>query len=136
MSNTLFFPAAIWIDNYALTDQGRAPVQIQRDERSVTIELSSGKRKRYIKAIKHKFTLSWVWLPDSESDTIDGGWARTKLAANIRESSDTHVMRLWDRSGGNDEFTVFVNSYQETLIRRDPATGVHFWEVQIELEEQ
>ena len=136
MSNTLFFPAAIWWDNYPLTDQGREPVQVQRDERSVGIELASGKRKRYIKAIKKKFSLSWSWLPDEASDTIDGGYARRDIQNLIGETGDTHTITYWDRNGGHTNYTCFVNSYQETLIRRDPTTGIHFWQVQIELEEQ
>lgn len=134
--STLFFPAGIWLDNEALTDQGRSPIVVGRDERSVGLELASGKRKRYIKAIKHKFGMSWSWLPDSQYDTIDGGLARTKIKELIGESRTTHTLRFFDRNGGHEEFTVFVNSYQETLVRRDPHSGTHFWEVTIELEEQ
>lgn len=132
----LFFPAAVWLDNKALTDQGRSPVNKQREERSVVIELANGKRKRYIKAIKHKFGMSWSWLVDKEYDTIDGGLARQGMAQLIGESTEPHLLRFYDRNGGWEEYTVFVNSYSETLTKRDPMSGTHFWEVSIELEEQ
>jgi hypothetical protein len=133
---SLFFPAAIWIDNNALTDQGRAPVAVGRDERSVINELATGKRKRYVKAIKHTFSMSWEWLPDDEFDTIDGGWARKKMREFIGDSPYTHTLRFYDRNAGWKEYTVFVNSYSEELVRRDPHTGTHFWSVSIEFEEQ
>jgi hypothetical protein len=132
----LFFPAAIWIDGNPLTDQGREPVSINRDERMVALELASGKRKRYVKAVKNTFGMNWDWLPDDEFDTIDGGWARQKMKQFIGESPDVHTLRFYDRNAGWQEYVVFTNGYSEELIRRDPHTGTHFWKVSIDFEEQ
>jgi hypothetical protein len=132
----LFFPAAVWLDNYPLTDQGRAPLQITRDERSVVNELATGLRKKYFKAVKHTFSMNWMWLPDSESDTIDGGLGRLRLKELVRDGESTRVLTVYDRDGGVDSYTVWTNSYEETLIRRDPSSGRHFWSVSVEFEEQ
>lgn len=135
MSN-LFFPAAIWIDGHPLTDQGRAPISVSRDERMVENELASGTRKRYVKAVKKTFSMSWEWLPDNEVDTIDGGWARQKINQYIAESPDGHTLRFFDRNSGWSEHQVFVSSYSEELIRRDPHSGTHLWKVTLEFVEQ
>jgi len=134
--SVLFFPAAIWVDNQPLTDQGRAPVEVSRDERSDIVELATGKRKKYIKAIKHTFRTSWSWLVDEDSDTIDGGYARKSIKDNFGYSGDVHTLRFFDANGEWTEYTVFVSGYNETLIRRDPNSGRHFWEVSIDFEEQ
>ena len=135
MNTTLFFPAAIWVDNVPLTDQGREPVQMSRDERSVVNELASGKRMKYVKAIKHTFSLRWNFLPDEASDTIDGGGAHDTMSV-LGESGDVHTLRFYNRNGSWNEYTVFVSSYDETLVRRDSVSGGHFWEVSMNFEEQ
>ena len=136
MPTTLFFPAAIEIDNIPLTDQGRSPVEVQREERSVVNELANGTRMKYVKKIAKTFSMSWTWLPDSDDATIDGGMGRQSLAEYLGESGDTHLLKFYDRNGGYQEYTVFVSDYSESLIRRNPHDGTHFWEVSLGFEEQ
>lgn len=133
--NTLFYPAAIWIDNVQLTDQGRSPVTRARDERSTTVELANGTRKRYIKAVKHTFSTSWSYLPDDTTCTIDGYAARKEMVSLLGDASRSHLLRFFYENGKYEEFTVFVSSYSEELIKRDPVSGVFIWSVSVEFEE-
>lgn len=132
---TLFYPAAIWIDNVQLTDQGRGPVDRSRDERSVTVDLANGTRKKYIKSIKHTFATKWEYLPDDSTCTIDGYAARDTMVKLLGDSSDSHTLRFFYESGNYEEFTVFVSDYKESLIRRDATSGVFMWSVDITFEE-
>jgi hypothetical protein len=133
--NTLFFPAAIWIDNIQLTDQGRAPVTRNRDERFTTNELANGTRKRYTKSVKHTFGMSWTYLPDDSTCTIDGYAARDTLVSLLGDSYGSHLLRFFYKNGKYEEFTVFVTTYGETLTKRDPKSGVFLWEVSVDFEE-
>jgi hypothetical protein len=133
--NSLFYPAAIWIDNVQLTDQGRGPIARSRDERFVSNELANGKRKRYVKAVKHTFSISWSYLPDDSICTIDGYAARDTLVTLLGDSEQSHTLRFFYQNAKYEEMTVFVNSYSESLIKRDPVSGIFLWEVSLELEE-
>lgn len=133
--STLFYPAAIWIDNIQLTDQGREPVSRDRDERSVVVELANGTRKRYIKAVKHTFSMNWNYLPDDSTCTIDGYAARDTMVELLGDSESAHTLRFFYKNGDYEEFTVFVSSYSESLIRRDAVSGVFIWTVSLGLEE-
>lgn len=133
--NTLFYPAAIWIDNVQLTDQGRAPVDRSRDERSVSVELANGTRKRYLKAVKHTFSTSWNYLPDDSICTIDGYAARNTMVKLLGESTDSHTLRFFYQNGKYEEYTVFLTDYKESLIKRDPVSGVFIWTVSMSFEE-
>lgn len=133
--NTLFFPAAIWIDNVPLTDQGRAPVVRSRDERFTTTELANGTRKRYTKAVKHSFSTSWTYLADDDLCNIDGYASRATMLNLFGDTEGSHTLRFFYQNGKWEEFTVFVNSYQETLVRRDPQSGNFIWELSVEFEE-
>ena len=133
--NLLFFPAAIWIDNTPLTDQGRGPIRRDRDERSTSIELANGTRRRYIKSIKHKFSTSWTYLTDDSTCNIDGNAARDEMLNVFGDQSGTHTLRFFYKNGKYEEFTVFVSSFSESLVRRDPQSGVFIWELSVEFEE-
>lgn len=133
--NTLFYPAAIWIDNVQLTDQGRSSVSRARDERSTTVELANGTKKRYVKAVKHKFSMNWSYLPDDSTCTIDGYAARTEMINLFGDQSSSHLLRFFYKNGSYEDLTVFVNSYSEELIKRDPSSGVFIWSVSVEFEE-
>lgn len=133
--NTLFFPAAIWIDNVQLTDQGRGPVTRARDERFVGVELANGTRKRYVKAVKRTFSMSWSYIPDDSTCTIDGYAARDTIVSLIGDSEDAHTLRFFYQNGKYEEFTVFVSSYSEDLIKRDPQSGFFLWSLSIGFEE-
>jgi outer membrane protein assembly factor BamB len=133
--NTLFYPAAIWIDNVQLTDQGRSAVDRSRDERSVTIDLANGTRKKYVKSVKHTFSTKWEYLPDDSTCTIDGYAARDTMVKLFGDSSDSHTLRFFYENGKYEEFTVFVTDYKESLIRRDASSGVFMWTVDVGFEE-
>lgn len=133
--NTLFYPAAIWVDNVQLTDQGRGPVTRARDERSTSVELANGTRKRYIKAVKHTFSTSWSYLPDDTTCTIDGYAARDEMVELLGDAGRSHLLRFFYKNGEYEEFTVFVSSYSEELVKRDPVSGVFIWSVSVEFEE-
>lgn len=130
----LGLPALIQLDDIALTDQGRSPIEIGRDERSVSVELANGTTKKYIKSVKKTFTLSWTWLPDLASDTVDGHAARFIIKNNFGQSGTTHTLSVEDENGFTEEYIVFVDDYSETLIRR--SSGGYFWDVNLTLREQ
>lgn len=133
--NTLFYPAAIWIDNVQLTDQGRGPIERSRDERFVSVELANGTRKRYVKSVKHTFSTEWSYLPDDSTCTIDGYAARDTMVTLFGDDENSHTLRFFYENGSYEEFTVFVNSYTETLVKRDPTSGIFIWTVAVEFEE-
>lgn len=133
--NTLFYPAAMWIDNVQLTDQGRGPVVRARDERFTSVDLANGNRKRYVRAVKHTYSTSWTYLPDDSTCTIDGYAARDEIVALIGDSEQSHTLRFFYKNNKYEEVTVFVTSYSENLIKRDPTSGVFIWEVSLEFEE-
>jgi hypothetical protein len=133
--SALFFPSLLKLDDQILTDQGREPLEIQRDERSVTNQLASGKQVRYIKAVKKRFVTSWTWLPSESDQTIDGGAGRNDLV-KFRDSGGPFLLTVEDDVLGFSVYNVFIEQYDEKLIRRDPHSGLFFFDVSMEFIEQ
>lgn len=122
------------LNGLEFTDQGRT-LSENREERSVVVQLASGKIKKYIMAIKKNWSISWQWLPNDPSFTHDGLNARDQLRG-IAYVGNTFTMLLRNNYGQTDSYTVWVESYSEEMIRRDDVSGQYFYNVSLELKEQ
>lgn len=143
----LRFPAAISVTPSGgsltdLSDHGRSPVQEEREERSVEVELADGTIKKYIKSVKHKWSMSWDWLPDQDADTVDGKAGRETMRNmfSTATSGQTFTLTFRDRAASSGTltrtFTVFVDGYSEELFRRDIAGTKYFFKINLSLREQ
>jgi hypothetical protein len=143
---TLRFPQAIWLGKLsgpppvALTDQGRSPVEVARDERFVENLLASGRKRRYYQAIKHTWTLNWDMLPEEDSETFDGQGARKTIKTILGSQGEAYLLKFYaaksnNSSSGFTEHTVFCESLDESLIRRDSASGIYLWKLSLTLTE-
>ena len=128
-------PNFISLGGVELTDQGRTFASA-RDERSTPVQLASGLTKKYFMGnIKNTFSLSWTWLPGSSALTFDtkGGRDSIKTLADLKS-----VLALVVRTpvGSSATYNVWVESYSETILRRDFRANTIWYEVQMELKEQ
>lgn len=127
----LFFPAAVWLDSVPLTDQGRSPISVSREEKFSENELANASKRRYFRGVKSTWSWSWTFLPDRDDLTIDGNAARFSIRELIGDKGRDHVLKFYDQNHDFKEYEVFCDAYSEELIRRDAATGVFYWEVGI-----
>jgi hypothetical protein len=127
------FSNLVSLGGVEFTDQGRTFDEVW-DERRVENELANGAKRRYKKASKRRFTLSWDWLPNSASQTYDGKAGRDSLRSLVYSGTElTFIYR--NQSGSDETYTVFVESYSETLLRRDSFINASFYTVNLELVE-
>lgn len=122
------------IDGVEITDMGRTFTK-DREERSVMVELANGTMKKYIKGIKTVFNFNWEYIPNLAVDTHDGKGARDALIA--KNDGITHTLALRETPGGAaTNYTVFVTSYTEEILRRDFPGGRHLYRVSMTFTEQ
>lgn len=133
--SALFFPAAIWLDSIPLTDQGRSPVSVTREEKFTENELANASKRRYFRGVKHTWSFSWTFLPDEDEQTFDKYAARNTIKELIGDKGKDHVLKFYDSTWSYKEYEVFVESYQEDLVRRDAGGNMFFWEVSISFTE-
>jgi hypothetical protein len=131
----LYYPAAVWIDSIPLTDQGRSPVEVTREEKFAENELANASKRRYFRGVKNTWSWNWTFLPDKDAETIDQYAARLSIKDLLGNRGKDHVLRFYDRSWDYEEYPVFCESYTENLIRRDISSGTFFWEVSVSFSE-
>jgi len=125
--------------SYSLTDQGRT-FAMSRDERSVPVNLANGLTKKYFMAVKYSFNLEWQMLPGPQSRTFDKKHARDAIKELV-DLEDTLLLTLQRTSTGSPSgtttsHTVWVESYNEDIVRRDFGAGIIWYNVKLDLKEQ
>jgi len=99
------------------------------------IDLASGLRRRFYKDNKKQFQFNWKYLPNKQSKTIDNCKSQEYLfnISNIRGTVTMLIQTL--PNGSYDQFTCYVDSYSETLIRRDFSSQCSYYDVSLTLVE-
>ena len=113
-------PAHVSLDGNEFTDESREPVQVSLDERSSTVELASGKIKKYVKYKAYKFDISWTNMPESSSTSIDGKRARNELKALVI-GQDEITLVLDDGINDPATYTCLIENYTEQIVLRRPT---------------
>lgn len=129
----MYFNAGITINGIDITDQGRGPISVDRDERSVIVDLANGRRYKYVKKVAKIYTLSWEMLAGTDDNTIDGHVGRDWLADNVGHEGELHTVTFRHSPSDSDTIEAFVTSYNEELIMR--RQDEFFWSVSVTLEE-
>ena len=99
------------------------------------IDLASGHRRRFYKDNKKQFQFSWKYLPSLQSSSVDNRKSQAYLVAlgDVRGTVTLLIQTVPD--GAYDEYTCYVDSYSETLIRRDFSTQCSYYDVSLTLVE-
>jgi hypothetical protein len=96
--------------------------------------------KRASESGRKTFSLSWKFLPNFMTQTVDTRHGRDYIAS-ISEDPDVHILKVinQDQNGltpyTETSYNVFVRSYSETLLRRDLSNGVYYFDCNLTLEE-
>lgn len=102
------------------------------------------KKGRYYKransAGRRTFSLNWKQLPNSIDHTVDTRHGRDYIAS-VAEDADSHILQIinQDESGltpyTENTYTVFIRSYNESLVRRYIEDGIYLYDCNLVLEE-
>lgn len=133
MPYSLLYPNLISLGGVQLTDEGRKPITENRDERSVIVDLASGKKKKYIKGVRRTWTIDWEMVPMHSGLTIDGHGGRNEIRS-LAYGGATLSFTYLDSYNSLETYTVFVSEYNENMIFRR-GEGSRF-QISLSLEEQ
>lgn len=122
------------VDGTQITEHSRT-VNITQAPSSSEIMFLSGKTKRYFKDTKISIQLSFRFLPNSNERTVDGRGGRDFIKSLCTSPGDLEVKIVRQPGGPEEVFSMFVNSYQETLVRREIQYQASYYDVNIDLVE-
>lgn len=125
----------ISINGTAITEHNRKTI-INEEISGVSKDLLNGNIKKYAQRNKKSFNISFNFLPNSTDATIDGKAGRDFLKS-ISQTRGTITLSI--KLNPNDSiknYTCFVSSYSETLMRRDISNAWSFYDISLQLDEQ
>ena len=105
------------------------------------VQLLSGNMRRFLRGVKQSFSLSWQYLPNRTSMTVDGQYGRDYLQSLVE---NRELLEFFIQDTPNDAgktYTVYVESYNEDLVRRElinqtlTSYGTHFYHIAMVLRE-
>jgi len=123
------------INNTELTAHNRK-VSIAEQISANDIDLASGHRRRFYTKNKKQFNLTWSYLPNLANKTVDNRAARDFLFGIANTSNYVSISIQLDPNSSFEQYNCYVDSYSESLIRRDLSTGCVYYDVSMALTEQ
>jgi hypothetical protein len=123
------------LNNEEITEHGRV-FQASVVTASSDIELANGNKRRFIKNAKNTYTLSYTWIPNIPEHTVDGRKARDFLYSVATTSAAIPFSVKTDPAEPFYNTYVYVESYNETLVRRDIASKCSYYNLDISLKEK
>ncbi len=128
------FASLLVINGVEITDDGRT-ITDNTDMREVTVELANGDTKKYRKAVKHNFSLSWDWLPGINTINSDLKVGRDALAYLVAIGGP-YICQVRYTDDAVVTFYAWIEDYKEELLRRDTVSNTVYWNVSFGLKER
>lgn len=119
------YPNIVKLDNVDLTDESRSPLQEERDERSVIVDLASGRKKKFVKGVRRRWTMDWENVAANANETVDGKGGRDEMRS-IAEGAAFVPFTVQDGRNAPENYTVMVESYSEEVLRRVGLEGFRY----------
>jgi hypothetical protein len=123
------------INGQQITEHGRTFTSSMLTS-AANVDLLNGNKRRFIKNSKNSYTLSFQYLPDHPERTIDGRKARNYLLSVARTASSASLSIVLDPAEPAYNTVVYIDSYSETLVRRDIPNQCAYYNVEISLREK
>lgn len=99
------------------------------------VETAGGRIKRYHKKNKRSLSVSYEYIPSNSDKTVDGRKGRDFIY-NLAVSAPQVTISYKDEPNGSVvSYTGFIDSYSESIIRRDPIGQCVYYQINFELVE-
>lgn len=126
-------PSAIEINGNFLTDHNRSELSIDNDRMVNDVRTQFGELRRYYRADKKKFSVSWDMLPQGFEDTVDGNLGAEDMIELFESITGAADLVIYYDFGDEKSYKVVVTSFSATLRKR--WNPYRFYQVSLEMEE-
>lgn len=126
-------PAAIEIDGEYLTDHNRSSLSISNERLVNDFRTQFGAMRRYFRADKKTFSVSWTMLPHTFEQTVDRNLGAEDMIELFETKRGAVNLVISNDFGEENEYTVLITNFSSTLVKR--WDDYRFYEVSLEMSE-
>jgi len=126
-------PTAMLFDGQAVTDHNRGSVEISVDRIEERVRTQYGAMRKYHRADKHSFSVSWQDVPETDNDTVDGGMGARDIREFYLNAVDNFILTLSYDNEDTETYYVVFDEFSMSLSRRYGYSNLY--DVSLSLEE-
>lgn len=126
-------PSAIEINGTPLTDHNRSGISIDTNRLVNDIRTQFGDLRRYYRADKKTFSVSWSMIPQDSEYTVDRNLGAEDMVALFESLTGVVDLTIYYDFGEEQKYNVVINTYSSELLKR--WLPYRFYEVSLEMEQ-
>jgi beta-xylosidase len=126
-------PAAIEINGVFLTDHNRSQLSIGNNRLVNDIRTQFGDLRRYYRADKKTFSVSWNMLPQDAEYTVDRHLGAEDMIKLFESLTGVVDLKIYYDFGEEEEYKAVITDYSSELLKR--WLPYRFYDVSLEIEE-
>jgi hypothetical protein len=126
-------PAAIEINGLFLTDHNRSQLSIGNNRLVNDVRTQFGELRRYYRADKKTFSVSWKMLPQNSEYTVDRNLGAEDMIELFNSLPGAFDLKVYYDFGEEQEFTAVITNYSSELLKR--WLPYRFYDISVEIEE-
>lgn len=126
-------PAAIELDGVFLTDHNRSELTINNERLANDIRTQFGDLRRYFRADKKNFTVSWSMIPQNFEYTVDANFGAEDMKDFFESKPGVLDMKIYFDFGDEQDYKVVITDFSFTL--RNRWDDYRFYDCSLTMEE-
>lgn len=126
-------PAALEINGVMLTDHNRSPLAISNERLVNDVRTQFGELRRYYKADKKSFSVSWSMVPQDSESTVDRHLGAEDMFKFFQSLTGAATLRVYYDFGEEEDYKIVITSFSTELLKR--WLPYRFYEVSLAMEE-
>jgi hypothetical protein len=126
-------PSAIEINGVFLTDHNRSSLSISNTRLVNDVRTQFGELRRYYRADKKSFSVSWSMVPQNAESTVDRQFGAEEMINFFDSLTGAIDLKIYYDFGEEEEYTAVITDYSSVLLKR--WLPYRFYEVSLEIEE-
>lgn len=126
-------PAAIEINGTFLTDHNRSSLSIGNSRLVNDVRTQFGELRRYYRADKKNFSVSWSMLPQDSESTVDRNLGAEDMVDLFKSLTGAFDLVIYYDFGEEQRYKAVITDFSSSLEKR--WLPYRFYSVSVEMEE-
>lgn len=126
-------PAAVEINQEFLTDHNRSALQISNERIVNDIRTQFGDLRRYYRADKKSFSLSWSMLPQTFEHTVDANLGAEDMIELFNSLTGAADLKVYFDFGEEQDYKVVITEFNYSLVKR--WNPYRFYDISVSMQE-
>jgi hypothetical protein len=129
----LILPSAVELNGIMLTDHNRSGVSISNERLVNDVRTQFGELRRYYRADKKSFGVSWSMVPQDSESTVDRHLGAEDMFDFFQSLTGVVDLKIYYDFGEEESYKVVITNFSTELLKR--WLPYRFYDLSLSMEE-